>query len=335
MGQLVQNFLAGPAGYAAVLVVAFGAAMALVMGLRYVAVARRDTTRERLERAIRPSTAVVPADAAEPRPAPETEAKPASIWARLLTPLAKVAQPGDEEERGRLQSRLAYAGIRHERAMAVYLGSKVFFCLALGVFFLWLNSIRPQPLRFAALYTLVLMSIGFYLPNLWLMGRVKDRQSKINRSLPDALDLMVTCVEAGLGLDAAVNRVAEEVKLAAPILSFELSTTGLEMRAGLSRGQAFRRLAQRTGVEELSNLAAIIIQTEIFGTSVARSLRVQSEAMRIRRMQLAEERAATVAVKLTVPLIFCILPSLFAVLMGPAVVRIIRILMPRITGGGG
>jgi tight adherence protein C len=192
--------------------------------------------------------------------------------------------------------------------------------------------VRPQPFRNAALFTIVFMAIGFYLPAFWLSGRVKERQSAVNHALPDALDLLVTCVEAGLGLDAALNRVAEELSLSAPLLSKEMSQAALEMRAGMARGEAFRRLAARTGVEELRNLAAMIVQTEVFGTSIAKSLRVQSDAMRVRRMQLAEERAATVAVKLTVPLIFCILPALFAVLMGPATVRIIRILMPTLTG---
>jgi tight adherence protein C len=131
-----------------------------------------------------------------------------------------------------------------------------------------------------------------------------------------------------------MNRVADEIRLSAPLLSAELSQTSLEMRAGIARGDGFRRLANRTGVEELRNLAAVIIQTELFGTSIAHSLRVMADSMRIRRTQRAEERAATVGVKLTIPLIFCIIPALFAVLMGPAAVQIIRTLLPTLRGGG-
>jgi tight adherence protein C len=144
----------------------------------------------------------------------------------------------------------------------------------------------------------------------------------------------VTCVEAGLGLEQAIVRVTAELKLAAPLLARELEQTELEIRAGMSRGDAFRRMADRTGVEELRNLSAVIIQTQLFGTSIARSLRVKSESMRVRRMQIAEERAAAASVKMTVPLVLCIAPALFAVLLGPAVVTFVRELFPTLSGGG-
>jgi tight adherence protein C len=152
---------------------------------------------------------------------------------------------------------------------------------------------------------------------------------EIERSLPDAIDLLVTCVEAGLGLDAALSRVAEEITLAAPLLAAELKVTFLEIQASIPRRDAFRRLSERTGVEDLRQLSAVLTQTEMFGTSIARALRVHSEGMRIRRMQRAEEKAAMVGVKMTLPLILCILPTLMAVVLGPAVATIMtKIIQP-------
>ena len=138
------------------------------------------------------------------------------------------------------------------------------------------------------------------------------------------MDLMVTCVEAGLALDAAMSRVAQELELVAPILGQELKQTLLEIQAGVRRSDAFHRLSNRTGVEDLRTLSAMIIQTELFGTSVSRALRVHSEGMRTKRMQRAEEQGAMVSVKMTVPLIICILPSLMTVVIGPAAVMIIN-----------
>jgi tight adherence protein C len=132
----------------------------------------------------------------------------------------------------------------------------------------------------------------------------------------------VTCVEAGLGLDAAMSRVGQEMVLSAPTLAEELNMTFLEVQAGIPRADSFRRLAERTGVEDLRSLSAMLIQTEIFGTSVARALRIHSDGMRVKRMQQAEEKAAMVSVKMTIPLVLCILPSLIAVVMGPAIVMI-------------
>ena len=165
-------------------------------------------------------------------------------------------------------------------------------------------------------------ALMFFLPNLWLRGQIQKRQMLIEDALPDSMDLLVTCVEAGLSLDAAMGRVAQELELVAPILAQEMKQTLLEIQAGVRRSDAFHRLSTRTGVEDLRTLSAMIIQTELFGTSVARALRVHAEGMRTKRMQRAEERAAMVSVKMTVPLILCILPSLMAVVIGPAVAMI-------------
>jgi tight adherence protein C len=170
--------------------------------------------------------------------------------------------------------------------------------------------------------------VGFLLPELWLSRSVRRRQFRITIALPDALDLLVICVEAGLGLDQAVARVAEELRIAHPDLSDELQLVNLEMRVGKSRTEALRELGVRTGVEDLKSLAAMLIQTDRFGTDLARSLRVHSENLRTKRRQRAEEMAAKTTVKMIPPLVFFIFPALFAVLLGPAVIGVVRQLFP-------
>jgi tight adherence protein C len=244
------------------------------------------------------------------------------LVARGLRPLARIATPSTAEGNSLVRLRLARAGLRRENALQAFLAAKAILAFtALGAF-LWVNSRLLEPVPHAMLFAVVVAAAGFYAPNLWLSSRTATRQRAIERGLPDSLDLLVTCVEAGLGLDAALVRVAGETRMAFPILSEELELTFLETKAGMARAEAFRRLADRTGVEDLKQLAATLTQTEMFGTSVGVALRVQADGMRIRRMQRAEERAAMVAVKMTLPLVFFILPSLFAVIIGPALVNI-------------
>jgi tight adherence protein C len=318
--------------YVGVMVAVFVAVLSLFWGVRSLLASRANVVKDRLRRTVGTTAATLPQPVPSQLSASSRVAE-GGILHHVLSVFSRLSRPTSEEELGRLRKRLAQAGFRGELALATYLSTKVVLGLGFGALVIWLSSGRPQPLRYVALYTILAMGVGYYLPNIWLHLRVKKRQAQINHALPDALDLVVTCVEAGLGLDAAMERVSDEIMVSSPLLCRELSQASLEMHAGMPRGEAFRRLAARTGVEELHNLAAIIIQTDIFGTSVAKSLRVQADAMRIRRTQIAEERAATVAVKLTIPLIFCILPTLFAVLMGPAAVKIIRVLLPTLFGG--
>ncbi len=265
-------------------------------------------------------------------PSAEPERKRGGIMARLLAPFARVAKPGSQEEAARLALRLQQGGIRSEHAATAFLAAKVALAVAFLVGFLWFNATRIDPIEPAYLVAVVVFAAGFYLPEAWLSSRTRKRQTQIERGLPDALDLLVTCVEAGLGLDSSLQRVADEVQLAWSELSSELRTTFLEVKAGIPRVQAFRRLASRTGVRDLKSLSATLTQTEIFGTSVALALRIQAEGIRIRRMQRAEEKAAYVAVKMTLPLILCILPSLFAIIIGPAMVNIAKNLLPMLGG---
>ncbi|HEX9243691.1 MAG TPA: type II secretion system F family protein [Anaeromyxobacter sp.] len=246
-----------------------------------------------------------------------------------LRPIARIATPTREDELSRLRLGLARAGLRSEHALQLFLGAKVVLALASTLGVLTLNASRAEPLQGALALAVLACAAGFYAPNLWLSKRRDARQLAIRRGLPDSLDLLVTCVEAGVALDAGLLRVAGETRVAFPVLADELELTFLEVKAGMNRPEAFRRLADRTGVDDLKQLAATLAQTELFGTSIGAALRVQAEGMRVRRMLRAEERAAMVAVKMTLPLVFCILPSLFAVIMGPAVVNIMETLLPR------
>jgi tight adherence protein C len=163
---------------------------------------------------------------------------------------------------------------------------------------------------------------------------IRQRQRELQEALPDAVDLMTVCVEAGLGLDAAMNRAAEEMDLRSPTLADELKLVALELRVGSTRETALRNFALRTGVDDVATFVTILLQSGHFGTNVADSLRILSETMRERRKVRAEERAAKIPLKLLFPLIFFIFPSLFVVLLGPAMIGIFRVLLPTMTGGG-
>jgi tight adherence protein C len=169
--------------------------------------------------------------------------------------------------------------------------------------------------------------LGFYLPDVWLNRKAEERRQRILRSLPDALDLLVICVEAGMGLDSAISKVAQELEIGNPELSDELHVMNLEQRAGKQRTDALRNLALRTDLEEIRSLTTLMVQTDKFGTSMADALRVYSDSYRTQRYQRAEEAAAKLPVKMVIPLVFCIFPSLFLVILGPAAINIYRVLI--------
>jgi tight adherence protein C len=223
----------------------------------------------------------------------------------------------------RINQSLIHAGIPLRKRRRDPAGRQAPACRSSSIIGLWqIDAHLEKPLELPPAIAVAFIGIAFafFLPNMWLGSKIQQRQQIIEDALPDSMDLLVTCVEAGLSLDAAMARVAAELELVAPILAVEMKQTLLEIQAGVRRSDAFHRLSTRTGVEDLRTLSAMIIQTELFGTSVARALRVHAEGMRTKRMQRAEEKAAMVSVKMTIPLIMCILPSLFAVVLGPAVV---------------
>lgn len=252
----------------------------------------------------------------------------------LLAWFAGMNQSSNVEEVRATRSKLINAGHRSEKAAVLYTGSKILLAI---VTVCVLAIIPAKLLGFPSLsqltfYYVVAAACGYYAPVLWLRRAIGSRKDALRRGMPDALDLMVVCVEAGLGLDQALGRVGEEVKRAHPELSDELNLLALELRTGLSRREALRNLAHRTDLEEVTNVVALLIQADRFGTSIGQALRVHSDSMRVARRLRAEELAAKLPVKLLLPLIFFIFPSMFIVLLGPAAIQMIRTLFPALKG---
>jgi tight adherence protein C len=225
--------------------------------------------------------------------------------------------PRSEAEVGVTQKRLTQAGYRTDTAMKFFYGAKVVVPLLLCVV-AWLTGVLKQNPFFIVI---VCLGIGFLLPDFALGKMISNRQTKVRRGLPDVLDLLVIGVEAGLSLDQATARTAEELAHSHPVLSDELGVVALEQRAGIARGDAWKHLADRTGVDVVRNLVSMLIQSEQFGTSIAKTLRVHSDSLRTQRVQQIEEKAAKLSVKLLFPLVFFIFPSLFVVVLGPALIR--------------
>ena len=236
--------------------------------------------------------------------------------------LSKYA-PTPQGEMGKLRARLVAAGYRRPEALAVFLGMRMGLAvLAFALVALPIFGRANVLLSFGA------AALGYLLPGMALGRMAQRRQHRIRLSLPDALDLLVVSVEAGLGLDQAIQRVGDELAFAHKDLSDELRLVNLELRAGKGRSEALHNLAERTGVDDLSSLVAMLVQTDKFGTSVAQSLRVHSDTLRVKRKQRAEEAAAKTAVKMVFPLVFCIFPAVWVVTIGPAAIKFIQVLGP-------
>lgn len=231
-----------------------------------------------------------------------------------------------EDERTTATRRfLQRAGIRHPKAVVYYYAARVVTAVALGVLALLLGSVAVLGVVQTVLITAVAAVLGWILPFLYIRLKVRRRQDELRRTLPDALDLMVVCVEAGLGLNQALVRVGEEMDRISPAMSDELTVVSLEIRAGTPRPEALRNLSKRTGVEDIQSLVGMLIQTDRFGTSVARALRVHSDSLRTKRRQRAEEEAAKTSIKMLFPLVFFIFPAMFVVILGPAVFHITEV----------
>lgn len=255
--------------------------------------------------------------------------------ARLTRPISHLSAPEDGFERSNVKLRFTNAGIRNPSAPTAFFGIKTLLTLGLPLSAFAVVSLAGLTVKGNSLMFMLLVAaaIGYYLPNMVLNHLVQRRQREIFENFPDALDLMTICVEAGLGTEAAMVRVAEDMQLKCPALADEMRLVNLELRAGGDRERALRNLSIRTGVEEVDGFVSMINQAERFGTSIAASLRIQSDLLRTRRRQKAEEAAAKIALKLLFPLIFCIFPSLMVVLMGPAMIQVYRVLLPTLGGG--
>ena len=233
------------------------------------------------------------------------------------------AMPKSPAEMSKLQLRLVHAGFRRHDAMPLFFGIRAgcaLLCFALMT--------TPLLVRPSLLLALGAAGLGWILPAVVLARLAKRRQHRIRLAVPDALDLLVVSVEAGLGLDQAIQRVGDELTTVHPELSDDLRLINLELRAGTARSEALRNLAARTGVDDLTSLVAVLVQTDKFGTSIAQALRVHSDVLRTKRRQRAEEAAAKTGVKMVFPLVICIFPAIWIVTVGPAAMKFFRILGP-------
>ncbi len=246
--------------------------------------------------------------------------------------LAKPLQPKDEMALGKLKTKLANAGFRGEGAGSIFLGMKfvglVAGLLLGGSVILTFNGVKQNSL----ISTVALAGFLFYLPDLVVALIARSRKQSIFLALPDALDLMVVCVEAGLALDQAMRKVSEEMKKTYRILAEEFALSNFQLQMGRPRSEVLHELGLRTGVSDLRSLAGVLIQADKFGSSIAQALRVQSDSMRTRRRQMAEEKAAKTAVKLIFPLVLFIFPGIFVILVGPAAITMTREMFPMMQG---
>lgn len=239
---------------------------------------------------------------------------------QALDPLSK-ALPLSPDDSDRTRAWLIQAGYREARHLTIFLGIRVLVALVAFAGVVIFSGFKSPPLL------LGMTALGFFVPRFLLKRKIRDRQTRIRIALPDALDLTVICVEAGLALDQALHRVGEDLKHAHPDLSDEFYLVNLEMRAGKPRAEALRNLVSRTGVDDIKSLVGTLIQTDRFGTSVAQALRVHSDSLRTERRQRAEEQAAKTTIKMVPPLVVFVLPSIIIVTLGPAIIQLYRTLV--------
>ncbi len=247
-----------------------------------------------------------------------------AVLEKAAPALSKALEPKSELEQNKLKLRLANAGFNGPNAVPIFLAIKVASLVAglvLGAVF---GLVKFGLTQNGWMSLVAAGGIGFYLPEVILSLKIKSRKEKIFLSLPDVLDLLVVCVESGLGLDAGMRKVTEEMKDAAPDLCNEFALCNMQLQMGRPRREVLHDLGVRTGVDDMRALAAILIQAERFGSSIAQALRVQSDAMRVKRRQMAEERAQQTAVKMIFPLVLFIFPGIFVILVGPAAIQIMN-----------
>lgn len=289
------------------------AALVIGMTMTFVFVPLGDPARQRLARLWRDSKDVEPAVTFRHKQKERAE--------RVIQDVGKIMLPWSKDN-GRTNMLLTRAGYRTPEAILVYQGAKVLVPLFLVVLVLSTGAYRINP----AMFLVVAAIVGFVAPDFWLTSRIRSRQRNIVAGLPDALDLLTVCVDAGMGLDQAIYRVSQEIQISSPDLSDELRLMNMESRFGKSRAEAMRDMATRTGVEDVKTAVAMLIQTDRFGTDLARALRVHSMTMRVKRRQRAEELASKTSVKMVPALVFFIFPAMFVVIIGPAIIALVRTL---------
>jgi len=270
---------------------------------------------------------------------PEASANETHEWRakvrKMAAPMAWLSTPEEGWETSSFRVRFMQAGLRGAAWPVIFFGSKTFLALLLPSLLLIFGQLieTTSTTRMALLAVLSATLLGYYSPNLGLKMMISRRQRELQEALPDAIDLITVCVEAGLGLDAAMNRAGEELGLRSQVLADELKLVAIERRVGSTRASALNSFALRTGVDDIATFVTLLIQTEHLGTNVADSLRILSDTMRVRRTIRTEEAAAKIPLKLLFPLIFFMFPSLFLVLLGPVVINISRTMLPTLNAG--
>jgi tight adherence protein C len=242
--------------------------------------------------------------------------KPSAVVKKVSTFI-----PKSPKEMGRLQRRMTRAGFPSAKAAVYFAAAEMILPVVFALTVIWYWGLR------GGIFAVLAAAVGYMVPGLWLANRTAGRQKQIRNGLPDALDLLIVCVEAGSALDQAIVKASEELAIAYPALAQELRFITTETRAGKPRLEAFKNFASRTGVDDVRALVAMLIQTDRFGTSIAQALRTHAEVSRTKRRQRAEERAAKLGVKLVFPLVFCLFPAMYVVVLGPAVIKIMKFLL--------
>ncbi|MDT8442399.1 MAG: type II secretion system F family protein [Desulfuromonadales bacterium] len=317
--------LLGNLDYFGILLLIFIAVVGLCLGLILLLGRRQSAEASRLSKLVRPGKSTV--DSQQKPKLLDREQE--GLAARISRPLHKSID--ERSTRQKLRLKLIQAGYRSDYAAYNYLAAKIVLPLLLVGIYLATRFFYKLDANILG-YVLLLGLMGFFLPTVWVFLMGLARKELIFKGLPDALDLMVVCVESGLGLDMTFKRVGEEIRPMCKDLSDEFEQTNLEIRAGVPRDDAFRAMALRTGVSEVSILMTVLTQTSRFGTSLAKALRVHADAMRIKRRQIAEETAAKSTVKLIFPLVLFIFPAIFVVLIGPGAIKIVQVLFPALGG---
>jgi tight adherence protein C len=301
---------------------AFFAITLAVWAVLSVVADRPINSEERLRRVLNPNAARPDASALS-----RQQDKFQARFAEAAKRLGKTLKPSDEVALGKLRLTLLNAGFRNENAVAMFYGIKMLAMMAgLGLAAPLVLS-KVGMTQTGLCYILLGGVLGFYLPGVVVDKMKKKRAESIFLGLPDALDLMVVCVEAGLGLDLAMRRVTTELATSCPVLCEEFAIANFQAQMGRARKDVLRDLGVRTGVDDVRSVAAVVIQAEKFGSSIGSALRVLSDSMRLKRRQLAEERAAKTAVKIMIPLVLFIFPGVFVVLVGPAGIQIANTMM--------
>lgn len=273
---------------------------------------------------------------AAPEGAASLRAKAADdAWSRIAAAVEAAGLNLADTDNERLSARLRAAGYASATAPRVYTLTRLTFIFVLPIGYVTMALLSDEPPSFLKMYLIGsgLALLGLYLPSLFIQAKADRRREAIVHGFPDCLDLMLVCVESGLGIEAAMDRVGREMALSHPLIAQLLSVTTMQMRAGASREDAFRKLADSAGVDEIRSFTTLLIQSDKLGTSIATTLRVYASEMRERRRMRAEEKAHRLPVLISIPLVVCMLPVMIGVLMLPAIVRVVREVLPMMAGG--